>query len=114
MSHRGAPSADTLAAIHRAHVERVAYNTDALLLGRPAAVDPLTAARRIVPTGRGGYCFHLTGALVELLRALGFDVRRHRGGVWSGADEVPLRPFANHLAVTAHGLPTAENPGGAW
>jgi arylamine N-acetyltransferase len=27
---------------------------------------------------------------------------------------VPLRPFANHLALTVHGLPTADHPGGAW
>jgi len=110
----GPPASAALTRIHRAHVERIAYNTVDLQLGRRTTVDPHLAAGRIVATGRGGYCFHLNGALGVLLTALGYDVRQHRGGVWSRADEVPLRPFANHLALTVHGLPTEDNPDGAW
>lgn len=114
LDHPGPPTAEALALIHRRQVECIAYNTIDIHLGRQTTVDPLAAAHRIVTTGRGGYCFHLNGAVGALLVALGFDIRRHRGGVWSAADEVPLRPFPNHLALTAHGLPTAENPGGDW
>ncbi len=110
----GPPAADALTLIHRAHVERIAYNTVDIQLGRRTTVDPHLAAERIVATGRGGYCFHLNGALGVLLAALGYEVRQHRGGVWSQADEVPLRPFANHLALTVHGLPTDDNPDGVW
>jgi len=110
----GPPTAKALAVIHRGHVERIAYNTVDIQLGRRTTVDPHLAAERIVTTGRGGYCFHLNGAFGLLLAALGYEVRQHRGGVWSQADEVPLRPFANHLALTVHGLPTDDNPDGVW
>jgi arylamine N-acetyltransferase len=110
----GPPSAQALAAIHRAQVERVPYSTIDIHLGRRTTVDPHEAFDRVVATGRCGYCFHCNGALAILLGELGYDVRRHRGGVWSGADEVPLRPFANHLALTVHGLPTEANPEGGW
>ncbi len=108
------PSYPALEAIHRAQVERIAYNTIDIQLGRPAPIEPDQVVAMIAATGRAGYCFHLNGALAALLEAVGFEVRRHRGGVWSEPNEVPLRPFANHLALTVHALPTADNPGGAW
>jgi N-hydroxyarylamine O-acetyltransferase len=112
---RPEPSVEYLFAIHRAHVERIAYNTIDIHLGRRTNVDPRDAAGRIVTTGRGGYCFHLNGALGRLLVELGFDVRQHRGAVRSPRrDERPLDPFANHLALTVHGVATAANPEGAW
>ncbi len=77
-------------------------------------VDPYESARRVVATGRGGYCFHLNGALSVLLAALGFDVRWHRGGVSDGGEPNPFEPFANHLALTVHGLPTPDAPDGVW
>jgi arylamine N-acetyltransferase len=110
----GPPSVEALAAIHRAQVERIAYNTIDIHLGRRTVIDAYQAAQRVVATGRGGYCFHLNGGLSALLDALGYDVRWHRGGVWSDVDEVPLRPFANHLALTVHGLPSPSNPDGVW
>jgi N-hydroxyarylamine O-acetyltransferase len=110
----GPPSVAALAAIHRAQVERVPYNTIDIQLGRTTTVDPRETFDRVVATGRAGYCFHCNGGLSLLLAELGYDVRWHRGGVWSGADEVPLRPYANHLALTVHGLPTRANPGGVW
>jgi N-hydroxyarylamine O-acetyltransferase len=110
----GPPTAEALAAIHRAQVERVPYTTLDIHLGRSTTVDPSESFDRVVTTGRAGYCFHCNGALAMLLRELGYDARWHRGGVWSGPEEVPLRPFANHLALTVHGLPTAANPHGVW
>jgi arylamine N-acetyltransferase len=77
-------------------------------------VDPAESVDRVVRTERAGYCFHLNGAFAALLHHLGYDVRLHRGGVWSAPDEVPLRPYANHLALTVHGLSTPDNPGGDW
>jgi arylamine N-acetyltransferase len=110
----GPPSLAGLTAIHRAQVERVAYTTVDIHLGRATTVDPDETVDRVVRTGRAGYCFHLNGALAAVLRHLGYDVRLHRGGVWSAADEVPLQPYANHLALTVHGLSTPDNPAGDW
>ncbi len=114
LDHPGPPSIEGLIALHRAQVERIAYTTVDIQRGRPPSIDPYESAARVVATGRGGYCFHLNGALSVLLEALGFDVHRHRGGVTSEPGEVPLQPYPNHLALTVHGLPTSANPGGTW
>jgi N-hydroxyarylamine O-acetyltransferase len=114
LAHPGAPTVEALTALHRVQVERIAYNTIDIHLGRATTVDPYDSARRVVATGRGGYCFHLNGGLSVLLSALGFDVRWHRGGVSDGSEPDPLHPFANHLALTVHGLPTPDSPDGVW
>lgn len=109
-------SADELAMLQQAQVERIAYNNLDIQLGQPYPIEPAVAAQRIVDTGRGGYCFQQNGALGLLLETLGYAVRRHRGGVWStdffaGA---PFRPYPNHMVLTVHALPTPANPTGDW
>nr|WP_062335538.1 arylamine N-acetyltransferase [Herbidospora sakaeratensis] len=106
------PSADGLFALQRAHVERVPYETLPIWLGRSTSVNPAESAERIV-SGRGGYCFHLNGALSELLSALGYAVTRHFGGVQGSATD-PAGARGNHLVLTVGGLPTEENPSGEW
>ena len=103
LEHPGPPSVSGLFAIHRAQVERVAYSTVDIYRGRPPSIDPYESADRVAATGRGGYCYHLNGALSVVLAELGFDIHRHRGFVWSQPEEVPLKPYANHLALTVHG-----------
>lgn len=94
----GPPTAQQLAALHRAHVSRVAYETLEIQLGRPTTVDPYESAARIIG-GRGGYCYHLNGAFSALLHALGYDVTWHVGGVYRHAADAP-GPNANHLVLT--------------
>ncbi|MEV4286861.1 arylamine N-acetyltransferase [Nonomuraea bangladeshensis] len=108
----GAPATvDNLRALHAAHVEKVAYEALEIWLDRPTSVDPAESVARIV-RGRGGYCFHLNGAFHSLLAALGYDVTRHVGGVQPHNGEPNVD--ANHLVLTARGLPSPENPGGEW
>jgi N-hydroxyarylamine O-acetyltransferase len=114
LDHPGPPTAAALAAIHRAHVERVAYSTLDIGLGRRTTVDPYESAHRLVTRGRAGYCLHLNGALSALLAALGFDVRWHVGGVQRRVDPDPVGANANHLALTVHGLRTPACPDGIW
>jgi arylamine N-acetyltransferase len=104
---------DGLRALHRAHVERVPYENLDIQLGRPQSIHPGASFARIVG-GRGGYCFHLNGAFGLLLSALGYDVRRHRGGVQGRHEPSPVGATGNHLALTVHGLPSADNPDGVW
>ncbi|MEV4107521.1 arylamine N-acetyltransferase [Nonomuraea sp. NPDC049695] len=113
LSHlRSAPtSADNLRALHVAHIEKVSYEALEIWLGRTTTVDPVESAERII-RGRGGYCYHLNGAFSELLRALGYDVTRHVGGVQNRGAEPAIT--ANHLVLTVRGLPSEENPGGEW
>jgi arylamine N-acetyltransferase len=114
LSEPGPPSVSGLTALHRAQVERVPYENIDIQLGRPSTVDPIESAERIIRQRRGGYCFHLNGAFAELLRLIGYDVRWHLGGVQGLAVSAPVGATGNHLALTVHGLPTAECPDGVW
>jgi arylamine N-acetyltransferase len=110
----GPPTAANLDALHRAHVERIPYEVIEIQLGCPTTVDPHEAADRIVGRHRGGYCYHLNGAFSLLLRALGYDVSWHRGGVQNLSSPEPVGATGNHLALTVNHLPTHENPNGEW
>jgi N-hydroxyarylamine O-acetyltransferase len=110
----GPPSVATLHRLHRAHVERVPYETIEIQLQRPTTVDPHEAAARIVHHNRGGYCYHLNGAFSLLLTALGYDVTWHKGGVQNHSQPEPVGAIGNHLALTVSNLPTDTNPAGNW
>jgi N-hydroxyarylamine O-acetyltransferase len=110
----GPPSAEALNALHRAHVERVPYETIEIQVQRPTTVDPHEAAHRIVELRRGGYCYQLNGAFSLLLAALGYDVTWHRGGVQPPTEPDPVGATGNHLALTVANLPTDSDATGAW
>jgi N-hydroxyarylamine O-acetyltransferase len=107
------PSVDALFRLHRAHVEGVAYETLWIQLGESWSVDAGESADRIANGRRGGYCFHLNGALSELLGSLGYAVARHVGGV-HGPEGASDAEMTNHLVLTVADLPTDANPGGTW
>jgi arylamine N-acetyltransferase len=106
------PSADQLSLIMQRQAERVPYETFWIAAGERWSIDPARAARRIALEGRGGYCYHLNGALGLLLRSLGYAVRGHVGGVQAG--EPNPDAMGNHLALTVTGLPSDDNPSGQW
>ncbi|MEU4803668.1 arylamine N-acetyltransferase [Actinosynnema sp. NPDC023587] len=97
------PGVDALTRLHRAFVERVPYETIEIQLNRPTAVDAGASLARIL-NGRGGYCFHLNGAFGLVLRALGYHVTRHLGGVQTTARS-PEVINRHHLALTVRDLP---------
>lgn len=102
---RAAPSAEYLFAIHRAHVSRVPYTNLEIMRGNVTPVDLESSVRQVL-AGKGGYCFHLNGALAWLLRELGFTVTLHRGYVRNhGTTDAPA---LNHLVLLVHG------PGHVW
>lgn len=106
------------------HAERVPYETLWIPAGERWSTEPVQAAERIALRGRGGYCYHLNGALGLLLSSLGYTVHGHVGGVRAGDPEADpaagsgagLDPTArgNHLVLTVTGLPTDTNPSGHW
>jgi arylamine N-acetyltransferase len=113
LDHPGPPSVDGLRRLHRAQVERVAYENLDIHLGRVHSIDPVASFGRVV-AGRSGYCFHCNGAFGLLLSTLGYAVRGHRGGVQRWVDPEPVGATGDHLALTVHDLPGADNPGGTW
>lgn len=106
------PSIEALTRLHRAHVERVAYETLWIHEGDRRGIDPDESIRQIV-RGRGGYCFQLNGAFAELLTRLGYSVSRHVGGV-HGPDGATDDEMGNHLVLLVHHLPTDAHPEGTW
>lgn len=107
------PSAEALFRLHRAQVERVPYESLWIQLGERWGVRPEESVARIAHHRRGGYCFHLNGAFAELLRALGYDVQLHVGGV-HGPDGPAADAMTNHLVLTVRGLPDEANHDGVW
>ena len=107
------PSADALDRLHRAQLERIPYETTWIHMAERWTVDTAASVRRVAHHGRGGYCFHVNGAFSVLLRALGYDVTLHAGGVYG--PEGPTRAaIENHLVLLVHGLPSEACPDGAW
>lgn len=107
------PTAAALTRLHRAHVERVPWETLWIHCGETWGTDPIVSARRIADTGRGGYCYHLNGAFAWLLDTLGYDVRHHVGGV-HGPEGPTRADLTNHLVLTVHGLESETAPSGDW
>lgn len=93
-----APTLEVLRALHRAQVERVAYETIDNQLGRLTGIGAEESVARIL-RGRGGYCFHLNGAFAALLTALGYDVTLHKAGIQDEVED-PDGPGGDHLALT--------------
>src|SRR3954452_19280688 len=108
-----APTYDTLLALHRAHLDAVPYENLGIMLGRSPSVDPAASLARVGEVGRAGYCFHQNGALEVVLRALGFQMSRRHGHVYT-AEEHRDDTSLNHLVLVADGLATDDNPGGRW
>ncbi len=104
------PSTQALARLHRAQVERVAYETFWIHLDEGWTIDPAESLRRIAYERRGGYCFQVNGALALVLRELGYRVGWHVAGVHddTGAN------LGNHVALIVEDLPSDPNAGGRW
>jgi arylamine N-acetyltransferase len=107
------PSSAALARLHRAHVERIPWETLWIHLEEQWAIDPTVSMTRIGALGRAGYCFHHNGAFGTLLGSLGYAVEFHIGGVHGPAGPTE-EDMTNHLVLTVHGLPTDTNPDGVW
>src|SRR5512143_1829284 len=52
-----APTIATLRALHQAHVGAIPFENVDVLLGRPILLDTASLQRKLIESGRGGYCF---------------------------------------------------------
>jgi N-hydroxyarylamine O-acetyltransferase len=73
------PDAETLRALHRAHLLTIPYDSLDIQLGRPVSLDPAAAFEKIVVQGRGGWCYEMNGLFGAVLQAVGFQVTRMAG-----------------------------------
>src|SRR6476661_1145513 len=68
------PTLETLRAVVAAHATTVPFENIDVLLGRVPRLDLASLQRKIVASGRGGYCFELNTLLRAGLMELGFNV----------------------------------------
>lgn len=112
------PTLETLRLVHRAHLDAVPYENLGIMLanltgGPTPSVRTDACVARVADVGRAGYCFHQNAALGAGLEALGFDVSRRHGHVWTQPEHRDGGEL-NHLVLVVSGLPTEDNPGGLW
>ena len=112
------PTVETLRLVHRAHLDAVPYENVGIMLANLTgaavpSVDTDACVARVAQVGRAGYCFHQNAALGAGLAALGFDVSRRHGHVWTLPEHRDGAEL-NHLVLVVSGVPTDDNPGGLW
>ncbi|CAD6081905.1 arylamine N-acetyltransferase family protein [Escherichia coli] len=107
------PSLQALTRIHKAHVERIPYETFWIHLQQNWGIDQEESFRRAATTRRGGYCFQLNGGLHILLSQLGYRVSINPANI-HGSEGPERTKLENHVAIIAEGLPCESNPNGRW
>lgn len=75
------PSAETLRALHRAHLFTVPFENLDIHIGRKIVCDEDRFLHKIIDERRGGFCYELNGAFAALLRELEFQVTLLAAGV---------------------------------
>lgn len=68
------PNAETLHALHRAHLYCVPFENLDIHLGRAIRLDRAALFDKIVTRRRGGFCYELNGLFAWLLESMGFQV----------------------------------------
>jgi N-hydroxyarylamine O-acetyltransferase len=95
-----APTARTLAVLHRAHVATIAFENLDIVLGRGIAVDLDSVQAKLVDRGRGGYCYEHGVLFAAALERLGFPVERMLARV--GGEELERPRAPTHMTLRAH------------
>ena len=106
-----APTAQTLAVLHRAHVASIAFENLDIVLGRGIAVDLDSVQAKLVERGRGGYCYEHGVLFAAALERLGFGVERMLARI--GGEDVERPRAKTHMAlrVQAGGAPWLADVG---
>jgi N-hydroxyarylamine O-acetyltransferase len=95
-----APTAQTLAALHRAHVDAIRFENLDIVLGRGIAVDLDSVQAKLVERRRGGYCYEHGVLFAAVLEQLGFQVERMLARV--GGEELERPRAPTHMTLRAH------------
>ena len=96
-----APTAETLRALHQAHLLAVPFENLDIGLGREILLEEAALADKIVRRRRGGFCYELNGLLALLLCALGYRVTLLAARV--PTPDGGLGPPFDHLTLLVEG-----------
>jgi len=91
------PSAETLRALHIAHLRTVPFENLSIHSGEPIVLDDDALFTKIVTRRRGGFCYEANGLFAALLRALGFNVTMLSAEV--ARDDGSYSPPFDHMAL---------------
>lgn len=92
-----APNAETLRALHRAHMLAVPFENLSIHARESIVLDEELLFEKVVGRRRGGFCYELNGLFAALLRALGFRVEMLSARVADGRGE--FGPEFDHMAL---------------
>ena len=81
------PTAETLRALHVAHLLSVPFENLDIPLGRTIMLGDTALYDKIVERQRGGFCYELNGLFAWLLRELGFNVEMLSAGVMGSSGQ---------------------------
>lgn len=87
-------TAQTLAALHRAHTTSIPFDNLEIMLGRPIVLDLHTLQDKLIRRRRGGYCYEHVTVLAAALERLGFRFTALAGRVTLGAEAKRPRTHA--------------------
>jgi N-hydroxyarylamine O-acetyltransferase len=90
-------TAETLRALHLAHMRTVPFENLDIALGRPIVLEEEALFDKIVRRRRGGFCYELNGLFAALLRELGFQVTLLSARVADGGGD--FGPDFDHLTL---------------
>ncbi len=95
----GEPNADldTLARLHRGHLQHIPYENLGVLLGETLDFDIARIFDKLVHQRRGGWCYEMNGLFAWALETIGFEVTRLAGGVIR--DRIGDEYVGNHLVL---------------
>ena len=91
------PAAETLRALHLAHLRTVPFENLSIHAGEPIVLDDESLFTKIVERRRGGFCYEANGLFAALLRALGFKVAMLSAEV--ARDAGSYSPPFDHMAL---------------
>ena len=92
------PTAETLRALHIAHLQTVPFENLSIHAGEPIVLEDRALFEKIVERRRGGFCYEANGLFAALLRALGFDVSMLSAEV-AGKEGGSYSPPFDHMAL---------------
>ncbi|MEW1577864.1 arylamine N-acetyltransferase [Streptomyces microflavus] len=98
-------SLKTLQQLHRAHMSTICFENIDIAVGRPVSLDMADLERKLVRSGRGGYCYETNLLFAAVLDRLGFPVVRILSRIREGDTR---RRFRSHTSLLVRAVDEPE------
>ncbi len=92
------PTLEVLTQLQQAHLYTIPFENLDIHYNRKITLDIDRIFTKVMNNNRGGFCYELNGLFYELLKELGFQVKRISASVWSDTKQ-SWPPDFDHLAV---------------